>query len=338
MEKLFFPESIDSTMLSCFISCPQKFFVEFILRKVPMGRSIHLHAGGCFALALETVRRKVFGERKSLQDALEDAFLEFTLAWGMFDSAPDSKNYKDFTNMWCAVEAYFKEYPPLHDYFQPYMLANGQPAVEFKFALPMDVRHPVTGDPVLYSGRSDMLCQPTGESGLYVDDEKTTKNLGESWYKQWDMRGQFFGYTYVGKQTGFNVVGSLVRGIAIQQTQFSFAEKPIFYTKDQLSHWWRNANRQVDRMVGMWKLANEQWEQGNRRAMHDEFLYSYGEACTSFGQCQFTPLCLSSAPWALYEDFETRIWNPLAKDPTAESEDRLSKMEKMSWADAMRGM
>lgn len=321
-----FPESLDSTMLSAFGSCPQKFLIEFCYRKAPTGRSIHLHAGGAFAAAMETLRIAHYQERLAWDDCLDKAFFTFARFWGDFE-APE-REYKDFINMWSAIIAYTKEYPLDTDHFQPLMLADGKPAVEFKFSIPMMVPHPTTGNPLMFSGRIDLLS--ADENGLlYTVDEKTTKSLGASWQYQWDMRGQFFGYNYAARSLGYNVGGALVRGIAIQQTQFGFQEKPVFFTTDQLNGWWLNMNRRAARMSSLFQsaLVTENF--------HDTFEKSYGEACTSYGNCVYQSCCRSPEPWLIYDQYETRVWNPLAKDPTAESEDRLSELEKLSLAEFM---
>ena len=107
---MHFPEGIDSTMLSAFDACPQKFFVEFILRRMPIGRSIHLHAGGCMASAFEKVRRLFYKEKLPLEECLFEAYKSFVAEWG--DIEPPEREYKDFVNCWAAVEQYFKHYHP----------------------------------------------------------------------------------------------------------------------------------------------------------------------------------------------------------------------------------
>lgn len=340
---LHFPEAIDSTMLSAFDACPQKWLIEFVLRRMPVGRSIHLHAGGCVASAFEEVRVHIFLHDLPLDIALRKAFVNYCKNWGDFVMPEDS--YKDFTNCWCAIEAYFKEYPPHTDYFQPYIKRDGEPAVEFHFSIPMKLKHPETGNPILFSGRGDMLAQPKGTDTIYVVDEKTTKNLGASWQYQWGMRGQFYGYTHAARQMGFNAVGALVRGIGIQQTQYQFQEKPILLTKEQTDTWWREAHKKVKRMLEMYDMAgtlyppppeaSEKQQLYARHWLHDTFDKSFGEACTSYTRCVFTDLCTHPEPWRLYEDYEERIWDPSAKDPSSKSENRQQQLGEVSWQEFM---
>lgn len=335
--QLHFPSNLDSTMLSTFSSCPQSFFQEFILRQVPSGRSIHLHAGGAIASAMEDIRNYYYRDRLSLPECKLKAFKSFITNWGLFESPENS--YKDFTNCWGVVEAYFNEYPPETDHFQPLMKADGAPATEFKFAIPMEVVHPITNEPILYSGRLDLLSEPQFEPGrVYGVDEKTTKALGPQWQYQWDMRGQFYGYTYAIREMGYQCAGVLVRGMAIQQTKFAFQEKPLFFSEYQLERWWREVNHKAKAAVQSYIFAEAARQQGDFDSMHAAWGRSYGDACSSYGGCQFKELCQAQWPWQLYQNWERRVWNPLAKDPTAESEDRMSQFQEQTLHDLMNGM
>jgi hypothetical protein len=61
-----FPTHIDASMRSSFAACPRKFFFQYLLRKVPVGTSIHLTFGGAMARGLEITRKAFYegpGER-----------------------------------------------------------------------------------------------------------------------------------------------------------------------------------------------------------------------------------------------------------------------------------
>jgi hypothetical protein len=65
------PLNVDSTMLTCFRSCPQKFLLEFCHGFRPPAISIDLHAGGCFATSLEAFYRAIWEREFSVGLALE---------------------------------------------------------------------------------------------------------------------------------------------------------------------------------------------------------------------------------------------------------------------------
>jgi len=52
------------------------------------------------------------------------------------------------------------------------------------------------------------------------------------------------------------------------------------------------------------------------------WVHSYGDACSSYGGCHFTDLCVSHprhfSQWA--SDYAIRRWDPLKKNPIAISE------------------
>ena len=67
-----FPAEIDNTMRTAFASCPKKFYWAHVRGLAPLTQSIHLHAGGAFAHALD-VTRKAFYQNKLTSSAAEDA-------------------------------------------------------------------------------------------------------------------------------------------------------------------------------------------------------------------------------------------------------------------------
>ena len=201
------PTYIDSTMMSTFRQCPQKFYTEFCLNLRPASLSIDLHAGGCFASALENVYRHYWAGA-TFEEAKLRAFGEYMDQWGDFVSnKPSSPKTRE--RVWEAVEEYFRRWSPETDPVQP-LNKSGGGAYEFTFALPLPTadrtggfpRHP-SGEPFIYAGRFDLL-------GVWNDrpiirDEKTTTSIGSSWANQWGLRSQFMGYVWACQQSGIDL-------------------------------------------------------------------------------------------------------------------------------------
>ena len=309
-----FPTYLDSSMLSTADSCKQKFFNEYVLCITPHGRSPDLHAGGAFALGVELIRKLYYEKGVGLEECYHRVFPHFVRFWGTFE--PPESNPKDFINMWMALEEYFQTYDPATDPIQPYKDENGKFGIEYNFAIPMDVIHPETGEPILFVGRFDLLAYYLDT--LVIVDEKTTKAIGPTWVNQWNMRGQFIGYTFAVRHHGLPCVGALIRGIAIQKTQYKHAQVLVTFPKWQIERWWHEANRKAQELVDCWvKLKAAQ----DTRTAVDTFTHSYGEACGSYGGCHYAdPICTVQNPWDWYDSFERRVWNPLDKDPTHEAE------------------
>ncbi len=304
MQKPPFPSLVDSSMLATYDSCSRKFFWQYMLHLAPHALSPDLVAGGAFAHALEIARRALWVDNLSLDEALRCATLDFIKQWG--DYEPPENHPKSFINTLGALYDYFREYPPNDDPVKPYIMSNGKPAVEFTFAVPTSVLHPVTNEPILYCGRFDLLGYYNDT--MFIIDEKTTKALGTYWLAQWEMRGQFMGYCWAAQQYGFPVNNALIRGIAIQKTQYKHLQSINTYPNWQLEQWHTQMERKIKRMVQMWELGE---------GLDDHYFawdMSYGDACGSYGGCQYTCLCTSPNPSTWFSEFEERIWNPLHKD------------------------
>ena len=298
--EIYFPQHIDSTMLSTYRSCENKFLEEFIYGVTPSGISPDLHAGGAVAAALETTRRALWDLKLPFEEALSLGYQEFIRFWGEFE-APEG-HVKQFDRVATAFICIWDWFGVETDPIKPFFLENGKAAVEMRFSIPIPVNHPVSGDPLFYSGRYDLLG--LFQDQVYIVDDKTTKSLGQAWLKRWDLRSQFMGYCWSAKQQGLPVVGAIARGIGILKTDINFAESMNTYSEELLDRWYDQMVRDVRRMVQCWE--EKVWG------------YDFDEACNMYGGCPYKVLCRSNPAnrdsWL--ESFDHRIWDPLAKDPS----------------------
>jgi hypothetical protein len=331
MYQAIMPSNIDSTMLTCFRSCPEKMRLEFIYGLRPAGLSVDLHAGAAFASGIEAVRKAVFQKGKSLSDALLEGNAAFQIAWGSFEIPEYKKTAKTRENTWFAVEEYFRKWSPLTDHFQPYYL-DGKPTFEWTFAIPLEPcaphdslrergecyrsyhpddhtsqfpLHP-NGSPWLYSGRFDMLGAYEGKP-RWGDEKTTGGSISTGWSDKWRLRNQFLGYTWALQQHGMDTIGGVVRGIAILKTKIDLAESTPIYSQDQIDRWYEQLRRDL------WRLR-QAWDTGY-------FDLNLADTCTSYGTCMFMNICSASKEnrenW--FNDFEVRRWNPLEKNPIEEA-------------------
>ena len=292
-----FPMAIDSTMRAAFTSCPQKYYREYFQHWKRIEQSPDLVAGKAFAAGLEATRNAYW--RDGITDPTEaiglgvQALLE---EWG--DYEPPVDHVKSLDRMVGALDEYFTNYGFATDHLQP-LMQEDKPAVEFSFALPIpDTRHPQTGEPILYTGRFDMLGLFNGS--LFVVDEKTTKQLGPSWYKSWTLRSQFTGYCWAAKTYDYPVAGAIVRGISILKTKYGHAES-IQYRPDWfIDQWLHQLKRDIDRMIECWESGY--WD------------YNLDMACTHYGGCVFMDVCSHPRPdEQLRDNFQKRIWDPMER-------------------------
>lgn len=293
-----FPHTFDSTMLSAFVSCPQKMFRTYVEHWKPKSESVHLVAGGAFAKGIEVARKCFYEQGMSSEDAIASGLHALLVAYGDFEHPEDSP--KSATRMAGALEFYFDNYPLNHnpDSAQPIRFPDGKLAIEFSFAEPLDIVHPVTGDPILYTGRADMIAEFCG--GIYCVDEKTTSSLGASWGKQWEMRPQFTGYQWAANRAGINVQGTLVRGVSILKTKYDHLQHVTYRSQYEVDRWYAQVLRNIASAIEMWKSGY--WD------------YAMGGACAEYGGCSMVSVCKSNDPEAwLPMYFEKRVWDPLAR-------------------------
>ncbi len=309
------PSIIDSTMLVSFRACPAKFYREHILKRSPATTSTPLLAGGAFAAGLEAYRRAYYADGYSKSACLDTAFLSAILAWGDNDPFPQGKHEsRSLDRVLTGIKAYFEHYPINTDFFQPLMQPhNGMPTFEFSFSVPLDPGygfplHPSHGEPFFTAGRSDGLGHyrklPT------FSDEKTTESLGKTWADKWLMRNQFLGYAWCFREMGLPYRSVLVRGVGLLKTKITHAESRVTYPDHLLNMWQSNAVFDMQQMVQMWE-ANY-WPE------------RIGDACTSFGSCPFTDVCLAHPNHKenfLRDAYIHRDWDP------ASSHSRRSALE-----------
>ena len=295
-QRPMFPHTVDSTILSAFRSCPQKFFLQYVEHWKPKEQSVHLVAGGAFASGIESARDSFYVQGNSASDAEAAGLNALIKHYGDFEPPADSA--KSLERMCGALEFYFSQYPLGADGANPITLANGRRGIEFSFAEPLNINHPVTGAPILYTGRSDMIAERAG--GVYIYDEKTTSSLGASWGRQWEMRSQFTGYGWAAQRQGIKTHGSIVRGVSILKTKYDTLEVPTYRTEYELERWEAQTIRDIKRMIQAWEEGYWDW--------------NLDGACTDYGGCSFTRVCKSSEPEAwLPMYFSQRVWDPLAR-------------------------
>jgi hypothetical protein len=298
-----FPSLIDSSMLSS-AGCARKFFFQYCLNLAAGETSVHLHAGKVLARAVQEVRNCFYKEGMSEKDSLYAGFECFIGEWGDYESPQfGSGKFKDFINMANALVSYFRQYPLETDEIQPLRKADGSPAVEFTFAIPLPIQHPDSGDPIFYGGRADMVGVWNGMNAIV--DEKTTYTFPESWIKQFTMRGQFIGYCWAGQQSGMETNCAVVRGIGVQQSGIKHQEAKLLFPQWQIDRWYEQMIRKVQHLV-------EEYRNYKATQDLDSLSMSYGNECSSYSGCEMMDLCTSENPESWFDSYGERNWDPLA--------------------------
>ena len=298
------PIVVDSTMMTTFRACPRKFQWEFIEQLGSQRKSPDLHAGGCFARALEVVYHETFIGGRPDAVALAMAEAEFHIRWG--DYEPPEKSSKTRDRTWEAVLDYLKTYPPRSDPIQPFII-SGRSSHEFTFAIPLDREttgidfplHP-SGSPFIFGGRFDTLGQ-MGTSIVVQDDKTMGTTPGQHWNETQQMRGQFLGYLWACRVLGIQTLTVVVRGTVILKTMIKQLQAIKKYSNWELDRWADQLSRDLVRMV--------------RLHSDGHFDYDFGDACTSYGGCGYLSLCTSASPERWFPTFGKRVWNPINANP-----------------------
>jgi hypothetical protein len=294
MDRPPFPEVITNSARSNFAICPRKFELSDVFHWKPKSTSIHLHAGGAFAKGIEVARKAYYVEGCDQDTAIARGW-EALVAFYKTEYFSDDET-KSVERMAGALTYYFEVWPFAQDFLEPYTTPSGQRTIEFSFTVPLPIAHPVTGNPILYYGRFDMVGQhKNGE--VYVVDEKTASQLGNAWVDQWKLDAQFTGYCWGARQFGIPVGGAIIRGISILKTQYGHAQSIQQRPDWMIDAWYNQLLRDIHRMIQLWQDGY--------------FDRSYGPGCKMYGKCQFTDICSSLNPdrW-LEADFVQRPHEP----------------------------
>lgn len=295
-----FPAVLDSTIIAAARSCGRKVELEFFQHHKPKELSVHLHAGRAYAKGMEVARSAFFVDKQAAETAVALGLQALLVDYGDFQCPDDSA--KSASRTAGALEFYFSQYPLGEDDAIPIILPGGKHAIEFSFAEPIDVAHPVTGDPLIYCGRMDMIVSK--ENMILGEDDKTASQLGASWPRLWDLRSQFTGYVWGAARAGIKLNGFLVRGVSILKTKYDTLQAITYRPDWQIERWYGQLIRDVRRLIA-------QWEEGY-------FDYNLDHACTEYGGCPFRQICLMQDPTPLLEQqFQRRQWNPLTRLETA---------------------
>lgn len=294
-----FPTVFDSSMIATLRSCLRKFELEYLHHYKPKGISVHLHAGASFATGLEAARKAFWIEGKSQEMAVAIGLGALLVAYGDYECPPDSAKSAERTAG--AYEFYMERYPLGADGAEPIIMPGGARGIEFSFAHPLPIHHPETGDPLLYAGRADQIINYA--KGVFIEDDKTTSQLGASWPRQWDLRSQFTGYAWGCREAGIAVHGVLVRGVSILKTKYDTAEALTYRPEWQVDRWFHQLIRDLQRLISA-------WEEGY-------FDYALDHACTEYGGCAYKQVCQLPQPQQWLDEFyEKRAWNPLTRIET----------------------
>jgi len=291
--------ALDSTSIGAFKVCPQYYEYSIIEGWVPRYESVHLTFGLIYHAALERYdHAKAMGaaHEESLHIAVHYAMCA---TWDEARGRPWSAEHaaKNRETLIRTIIWYLDEFKD--DPLQTIILANGKPAVELSFQIPLPYVSSA-GEQYTLCGHLDRLA--TFEGQPFIMDRKTTgSTINQSFFSKFTPHNQFTIYTI-----GANVAWHMpVRGLIVDAAQIAVTfsrfmrSAPIERLPSVLEEWVGD--------LGMVLAEMEQSARVGRWRKNDM-------ACDRYGGCPFRLVCGRSpevrAKW-LEGDFTRRMWNPL---------------------------
>jgi hypothetical protein len=237
------------------------------------GSSVHLRFGGHYATALEHFHKHV-AEGMSRKEAERAVVREALIAtWDRTEENPagapwDSEhNFKTRETLIRTIVWYLDHFA--EDTALPVRLADGKPAVELSFSLPVD-------NDIIFTGHLDRLANYADH--LYVMDQKTTgTTLSPRYFEQYSPDTQMSLYTFAGQA----VFGAPVKGVIIDAAQiavgFSRFERGVtMRTQGQLDEWYDSTMVTIQRA---------------QAATRENHFPQNPSACGNYGGCVFRSVC-----------------------------------------------
>jgi hypothetical protein len=279
----------DNTMLKDYKRCERLFFNKYEMGYIGEDESVHLHAGKCFANAVECARVAFYDTGQNLSESILAGGQVLIDSWG--DPILFAGETKNLSRMMAAYEKYMDDFPI--DHHPVHRGADGKLMVECHFALPYGKDR--TDD--VYSGTPDTVLEYGG--GLWLVDEKTTGgSFTPTWISQWKRWGQYTGYVWGLGMKGIHLDGVLCRGIAIQKTQIKTIEVASPRAEWMVNEWILSTTKTIERIA-------KSRETGSWDGANDDNCVKYGRECEFIGQC--------TSPSPDYSKFKRGRWEPLTR-------------------------
>lgn len=295
----------NSTSIKLVEECLYKYKLAMLDQWRSRDESVHLRFGGHYASALEQ-----FYKHRALGASISEALL-LIVKQAMIETwdyekdedgniIPESgapwkseHNLKTRETLIRSLIWYVEQFA--EEPIKVMHLADGSPAVEYSFALPVD-------NGLIFAGHLDRLVDYTHNP--YVMDQKTTgSTITPRFFEQFSPDTQMSMYTFAGKAV-FNIP---VKGVIIDAAQIAVGFTRLdrgFVTRtdSQLNEWYDGAMHHIE-------LA--------RNATRENHFPMNTSSCGNYGGCPFRKACSRSPEVReqfLKADFiQAPRWEPLRK-------------------------
>lgn len=316
-ERPWFQQTWDSSSLSTFLRCPQRYFLQSICGFVPVGTSVDLFFGTLVHKGME-----VYHEEKPTRGHTEAQVLGLeeilSHAWSEAGYWKSTSNNK---NLWNALRAFiwhtesFGFEPEVHTA----VVGESILAVELPFQFDLlDFR----GKTITYCGHMDRIVDTPG--GRWVVDYKTTtKTIGTSYFAGYEPSTQLPGYAVAAKIVFHQpVVGVMIDAFQIGVDFVRCGRGHILMTEEKADEWLNDASTWIRSALSLASQDHEPAEDLIGFAAANAHLWPRNtESCFI---CPFKVVC-SSTPSVrkhlLKEAYVNSFWDPLARQESPKAQE-----------------
>lgn len=299
----------DSTKLQTYMSCPRKYFYEYVLGwRIDYPTRNHLDFGSAFHVGMEVLRLRMKDGLKVVDAVREagEAFLaKYRETWPASTDAEQEP--KTPSNALLAYVEYVKTYGRDDCELLATELAGSVPIHE---TLPRIMHFKMD-----YIGRTSR--------GIIFEDYKTASRMDTSWQKQWSLSQQMTLYFHVlhcmyppeeiaqGRVVGF---------FFYKSKPVSVARVPVTKPLEMMEDWLLTTNDYVARLEQDFAKLAEEKPSAIRMGCFNKNV----TACSMYGGCPFMDFCSAWANPLQRADmpppgFKREFWDPRSVEERATS-------------------
>lgn len=293
--------SIDNTALAMYMDCPRKYFYAMVLNR---------RRGGPLspALAYGTVWHKILETHYRTGGDASAVRSSAIMAWQPHANPDD---HRTLDRALSAYESYLARWGTHDEEIKGWGKTVGypdSPVVENATELWWQ------GAPHPYSGKIDRVFEYQGL--FYVEDHKTSSQLGSNFFQQFDPSNQMMGYAVLAQLlTGLPIAGVRINAHGVLKTQNKFERKIITYSQPRLREWQENYGRWIGKLDESYRLLQPDLGPAIDDAVLEAFPHNFNACAAKYGQCVYADVCAQVPhvrPRILESEFEELPWDPMA--------------------------
>lgn len=301
------PRPIDNTALADYMACPRKFFYGMVLNRRRTGSTPPPLAFGTSWHAAMEAHYKTGGDRYAVE-------LAIMKSWEQHDRPDDHRTMQRVLTCYDQYLQHWGDHASDTSRNGRTVGFPENPMVE----IPVEIAWPGGLHP--YTGKIDRIIDINGL--YYVEDHKTTSQLGANYFQQYDPNNQMMGYAWLAqKLTGLRIAGVRINALGVLKTQTKLAREIVSYSKERLEEWAQNYNQWVVQIERSYQIVQEfnathpdPSPEEARAVVLRAFPHNFMACSAKYGICQYASVC-SFQParrnFVLETEFTLKEWDPM---------------------------